>query len=365
MRTMAGNATCVFPAKVLNDALEEIRNNYPGAKWCRPRHVQLGRGQERQVGKADAPVEGDEKSVIVEPDIQIPTYGRWSESARRQSSHAMCKVTVNSFNNVRAIAYKLIHNPHSIPLSLTTFFSPQSYNVPSGSAFYLANIDKESAIHFSSCVRSNYSAPTATAGPGQFDLILLDPPWDNRSAKRFGGYPIMRKQSHPTDVLLDMLGQHIAPTGIVACWITNSPRVREWVTRAFDSWGLELFEEWAWLKTTATGIPVTDIEGVWRKPYEILLLGRQVDRSIECNPTGSTMEQPIIRRVIVAVPDIHSRKPCLKELLELVVSHTQDYRALEIFARNLTAGWCSWGNEVVKYNWTGSWVKTTVDGQID
>lgn len=357
MRTMAGSATCAFPANVLNDALEKIRANYPGEKWCLPRQVQQQRTGEQQVEKADAMMDGAEKPVMVEPEMQISTYGRWSGPARRQSPCAMCKVTVNSFKNVQSVAYRLIYNPHSIPLSLSTVSPPQSYNVPPGSAFYLANIDKGSATHFSSCARSFYSTPTATAGPGQFDLILLDPPWDNRSAKRSGDYPIMCKQSHPMDVLVEMLGQHIAPKGVVACWITNSPRARERVTEAFETWGVELFEEWVWLKTTATSVPVADIEGVWRKPYEILLVGRQVDHSMKNNPVGCTMEQPKFRRVIVAVPDIHSRKPCLKELLESVIPQPQNYRALEVFARSLTAGWYSWGNEVIKYNWKGYWTK--------
>lgn len=356
MRTMPGSAGRAFPTKVLYEALEEIRANYPCEEWCLPRQVQE-RSQERQVAKADAPLGGDIKPVVFEPEIQIPIFNRWSRSARRQSSYTMCKVTVNSFENVQAIAYGLIHNPHSIPLSLSTVSPPQSFNVPSGSAFYLANIDKRSAIHFSASVRSFYSTPTATAGPGQFDLILLDPPWDNRSAKRSGGYPIMPKKSHPMDVLVEMLGQHIAPAGVVVCWITNKRGAREWVMRAFESWGVELVEEWAWLKTTATSIPVADIEGVWRKPYEIVLVGRQVDRTMRYEPIGSTPEQPILQRVIVAVPDIHSRKPCLKELLESVILHPQNYRALEVFARSLTAGWYSWGNEAIKYNRNDYWAK--------
>ena len=354
MRMMAASTGCAFPAKVLYEALEEIRANYPGQEWCLPRQVQE-KSRERQAVKADALWDGDETPVVAEPEMQIPVYGRWSQSARRQSSCALCRVTVNSFKNVQAIAYGLIHNPHSISLSLSTVAPPRSYNVPSGSVFYLANIDKRSALHFSSIARSFYSTPTATAGPGQFDLILLDPPWDNRSAKRSGGYPIMCKQSHATDTLVEMLGQHIAPKGLVACWITNNPRARKWVMGAFGTWGVELFEEWAWLKITATSIPVADIECVWRKPYEILLLGRQVDHPIRSDPVDSTPEQLIRQRVIVAVPDIHSRKPCLKELLESVISHPHDYRALEVFARTLTAGWCSWGNEVIKYNWKGHW----------
>lgn len=361
MRTMAGSAACAFPTKLLHDALEEIRANYPGEKWCLPRQVRQERSQKRQMKKANALLDRDEQPVMVEPEMQIPSYSRWSGSARRQSSCAMCKVTTNSFENMQAIAYRLIHNPHSILLSLSTVSPPQSYNVPSGSAFFLANIDKRSAVHFSSCARAFYSAPTATAGPGQFDLILLDPPWDNHSAKRSGGYPIKGKQSHPTDVLLEMLGQHVAPKGLVACWITNNPRAREWVMGAFETWGVELFEEWAWLKTTATSIPVSVIEGIWRKPYEILLVGRQVDRSVRYDSLGSTPEQLIVRRVIVAVPDIHSRKPCLKELLESIILRPQNFRALEVFARSLTAGWCSWGNEVIKHNWKGCWAEVISD----
>ena len=62
-------------------------------------------------------------------------------------------------------------------------------------------------------------------------------------------------------------------------------------------------------------------------------------------------------RFLVSVPGYHSQKPCLKEFIEpLLVDHTH-YQALEIFARNLTAGWCSWGNEVLKYNWEARWTK--------
>lgn len=360
MRAMVENAGLAFPAKVLNEALEEIRANYPGDEWCLPRQV-LEKSQEREVAKDDAVLGGDERAVMAEPEMQIPVYSRWSGAATRQSPRALCKVTVNNFENMQAIAYRLIHNPHSTSLSLSTVSPPQSYNIPPGSTFYLANIDKRSATHFSSIAQAFYSTPTATAGPGQFDLILLDPPWNNRSAKRSGGYPTMCQHLYPMDVLVEMLGQHIAPNGMVACWITNNPRTRTWVTGAFETWGVELFEEWAWLKTTATSIPVADIEGVWRKPYEILLVGRQLDHSMGNDPIGRNPERPMVQRVIVAVPDIHSRKPCLKDLLESVILDSQHYRALEVFARNLTAGWCSWGNEVMKYNSKGCWAKVVND----
>jgi N6-adenosine-specific RNA methylase IME4 len=90
-----------------------------------------------------------------------------------------------------------------------------------------------------------------------------------------------------------------------------------------------------------------DMDTLMRKPYEILLLGRAAPNSW----TTMTHAPTIKRRVIAAVPDIHSRKPCVKELLEPYMPDPIDYSALEVFSRYLVSGWTSWGNEVLKYNW--------------
>lgn len=369
-----------FEKALLDGALEEIRANYhpesPGEEWCLPRLVMsegvvVGTpsrgGEEGGKGAVEDGGEGREvKStgvvvVVVEPAMGISLYHHGGRTAQRRRSRVLDKTTINSFKDMQAIAYGLIHNPHSITLSLSTMSPRQSYQIPPGSAFYLANIDMGSAAHFSSAAQSFYSAPTATAGPGQFDLILLDPPWENRSAKRSRQYRTMRQQCHPVTALVEMLGRHMSPKGVVACWITNNSSARADVMEAFEKWGVDLFEEWAWLKTTPTGIPVVDIDGVWRKPYEILLLGRRSDTSMGNDTTSNAPHLPVVQRVIVAVPDMHSRKPCLKRLFEPFMPDPQHYRALEIFARNLAAGWCSWGNEVIKYNWEGYWAKA-VDG---
>lgn len=158
------------------------------------------------------------------------------------------------------------------------------------------------------------------------------------------------------DVLQGMLGKHIAPDGLVACWITNKKRVRDGVLQVFQAWGVELVEEWAWLKTTIHGDPISPIDGIMRRPYEILLIGRSTSSAID-GFEDSESDKPTKKRLIVGVPDIHSRKPCLKALIEPMMANRSDYRALEIFARNLTAGWWSWGDEVLKYNWEGYWMK--------
>lgn len=170
------------------------------------------------------------------------------------------------------------------------------------------------------------------------------------------------------EALEGTLGPHIAPHGIVACWITNKPTSREAVMQAFDAWDIHLVEEWYWLKVTAGGLPVTDICGVWRKPYEVLLIGRKAaqridDGNVDGQPLPAVAddesrreEVEMKRRVIVAVPDVHSRKPCIKTLVEGAFGFEEGkYRAIEVFARNLTAGWWAWGDECMRFQWEGWW----------
>jgi N6-adenosine-specific RNA methylase IME4 len=154
------------------------------------------------------------------------------------------------------------------------------------------------------------------------------------------------------------LDNYLEHNALVGVWITNKEALREHVLGPgglFETWNVGLIEEWIWIKTTAKGEPMFDIDTVLRKPYEILLLGRAAPNSW----TTMTHAPTAKRRVIAAVPDIHSRKPCLKELLELYMPDPTDYSALEVFSRYLVSGWTSWGNEVLKYNWEYYWSSET------
>jgi hypothetical protein len=127
----------------------------------------------------------------------------------------------------------------------------------------------------------------------------------------------------------------------VGIWITNNPRFRKFVLeQLFPRWGLEMAGEWVWLKVTSIGEPVFDIESQVRKPYEVLLFGRQQQRGKDVSPPSSKKRNtgedksgmshiPVSRievkdglsehgttglftKTILAVPDVHSRKPCVK-----------------------------------------------------
>jgi hypothetical protein len=110
--------------------------------------------------------------------------------------------------------------------------------------------------------------------------------------------------------------------------------------------------------------PLEQLHGIWRHPHETLLIARKPPQPSSLQqhhpPYPSiTQEQPqphLIRRVIAAVPDLHSRKPCLKLLIEEAFGFRDgEYRALEVFARSLVAGWWGWGDECLRFQWEGWW----------
>ena len=191
-----------------------------------------------------------------------------------------------------------------------------------------------------------------TQNAPKFDLIVMDPPWPNRSARRKGGYSISNNASDISSLLRSLpLEDHIADDGYVGVWITNKTIFRDLTMELFQLWGVEFVEEWIWLKVTCQGEPICALDSLWRKPYEILLVGKK---------GGSSMHEGVERRVVVGVPDLHSRKPSLKFLFEDVIQKTPgEYQGLEIFARNLTEGWWGWGNEVLKFQEEEHWIEAT------
>ncbi|KAM4060375.1 MT-A70 domain-containing protein [Hirsutella rhossiliensis] len=189
----------------------------------------------------------------------------------------------------------------------------------------------------------------------KFDLIVLDPPWPNRSARRRrrkGCYATADTMREMSELLAAIpVAARISPDGLVAIWITNKPGVRQLLTSAagvFAAWGLELVTEWTWLKIAASGEPLYDVDSLWRKPWETLLIAK---------PRRSRPPRALGPKVVVAVPDVHSRKPNLRPLFCEVLGN--GYVGLEVFARNLTAGWWSWGDEVLKFQEVQYWQPAT------
>lgn len=325
---------------LLDGALSDIRKHHDGM-WCSPRlftEVEPQNTRERKLDHED----------------DVPTNAPADVSA--------CDEIDANRPDQQFDGGFFHHGPEtstSIWTSSTATKPTLNYRIPPKSSFYLGDCSDSRAFH--AAVRQQAKkAETSNA----FDFILLDPPWPNRSVKRThktagSTYATSSTLADIRELLLDVnLDVLMSENCLVAMWITNKPAIRDLVLGEdgiFECWGVQLVEEWLWLKVTVHGEPVTPIDSVWRKPYEVLLVGRK-----ETNRRNMNSEQParatdVKRRAIVSVPDLHSRKPSLKVLIEPLMSDRHSYRALEVFARHLVAGWWSWGNECIKFNWAGCW----------
>jgi N6-adenosine-specific RNA methylase IME4 len=261
-------------------------------------------------------------------------------------------------------ALKLLHDVYSGPWCLPRIHAPGEEDVKGGGGNKKRKAEEveipekapsdplipESSTYLHGTISSE--RPRFLREAPKFDLIVMDPPWPNRSARR-------KKGSYHTANDLDELRgtlslipivSHLTAEGLVAIWITNKASVLELLKSPrglLADCGLEIVCEWTWLKVTTAGEPIVSVESRWRKPWERLLIAKK--RGVEL------MRMPSQDRVIVSVPDIHSRKPNLRPLFDDVLP--AGYKALEVFARNLTAGWWSWGDEVLKFQQPEYWVE--------
>jgi len=110
---------------------------------------------------------------------------------------------------------------------------------------------------------------------------------------------------------------------------------------------------------------VVDLSSSFRKPYEILLLARK--------PGGRSIVDIPKDKVIIAVPGFHSQKPCLKgtalQAQSILISGLFDsilpseYRACELYARNLVEGWMSVGDECLKFMRDDNWQEISTESE--
>lgn len=334
------------------------------------------------------------------PLILSPGLNRFAEMAEisspvvKNTSFEEAVITTSLCSRSRSRSYAT-NKPSRTSQHNTRRQHPQNqFTVPPLATFLLASI----------AIPSSHQTALPISPDQKFNLILLDPPWSNRSVRRSNHY---KTQSYTdfdplthsiTDILSTYSHPHPNPNPnptttskaqpdqetIAAIWTTNSPKSRNSALEALAGAGFTRSEEWIWVKVTVDGRPVSAIDGVWRRPWEVLVIGRKGTLNSDTGPdsgctspsastskTATGGDDGITRRLIAAVPDVHSRKPNLREVFEKVFfkelggctspgvgasSSKLRYEALEVFARNLTAGWWGVGDEVLKFNEGGWWV---------
>ena len=420
----------------IRDSLRQIKEGYreyshdQGSSWCLPRSLMgliedprnvLSKGKTRQDCNASLLSRSGKKRKhewMANDAIFSLTEDSLSSNLLSSIPPLILSPGINRFENQSEIRNAEVKNPSSSPALIRIRRDAQEC---SNQQEHFANFTVAPQSGFTLCTlpiqrKTEGILPLAPI-PGltiarKFNFIVLDPPWPNRSARRsahYATYPPWDMDSLTTTIgsilkthlytvsdppaQFCSLGHRLGECGqqsrqsIAAIWVTNSERSRMAAHDSLHAAGLLVQEEWIWVKTTTVGEPVMPLESLWRKPYEILVIGQK-----EESPAKLRDESKTRKRLIAAVPDIHSRKPNLKEVIEkvffsrpvngddtcnngdqnidlsdrnrdtqrLIDARTEipckanraviEYTAMEVFARNLTAGWYACGDEALKFN---------------
>ncbi|POO03156.1 MT-A70-like [Trema orientale] len=179
-----------------------------------------------------------------------------------------------------------------------------------------------------------------------FNLIVIDPPWENGSAHQKLRYPTLPNRyflSLPIKQLSHKEG------ALVALWVTNREKLRYFVEKElFPAWGVKYVATFYWLKVKADGSLISDLDLFHHRPYECILLGECNGESLDSSNT-SRIKTIQDNQIIISIPGDYSRKPPVGGLLlEYVAGHSPT-RCLELFAREMVSGWLSWGNEPIRF----------------
>ncbi|XP_032666350.1 N(6)-adenine-specific DNA methyltransferase METTL4 [Odontomachus brunneus] len=177
----------------------------------------------------------------------------------------------------------------------------------------------------------------------QFDFILLDPPWWNKSIRRkkMKYAEASYKMMYNEELAKIPVGKLLHSTGIVAVWCTNAPsHLNSISNEMFPSWGVTYRAKWYWIKVTQTGDTICNFNlAPGKQPYELLILGSALKEDKINIPDG---------KLVISVPSaVHSHKPPVTEIIKEYLPN--EPKCLEIFARYLLPGWTSWGLEILKF----------------
>ncbi|KAI3960734.1 hypothetical protein MKW92_040232 [Papaver armeniacum] len=221
------------------------------------------------------------------------------------------------------------------------------YVLPGNSCFYMSDLKQ---------IHDLIPADTDSG----FNLIVIDPPWENGSARQKSLYPTL-----PNRYFLSLPIKQLTHTkgALVALWVTNREKLRTFVEKElFPLWGVSYSAIFYWLKVKADGSLINELDLFHHRPYECLLLGY-------CHGEGMNTELPFTykhleeNQVIISVPGEYSRKPPVGKLLMDYLPGTRPARCIELFAREMFAGWTSWGNEPLLFQELSYFVnKSTNDG---
>lgn len=160
----------------------------------------------------------------------------------------------------------------------------------------------------------------------KYGTIYADPPWaygnQGTRAATDNHYPTMTVE----EIAALPIAELAAENAHLHLWTTNAFLFE--CQKLFEAWGFEYKSAFVWVK------PQMGIGNYWRVSHEFLLLGVR----------GS---MPFLNHSLMSWSQIdrtrHSAKP---ERVRLMIEQASPGPRLELFARRVSQGWTSWGNEI-------------------
>jgi N6-adenosine-specific RNA methylase IME4 len=173
----------------------------------------------------------------------------------------------------------------------------------------------------------------------KYQIIYADPPWlyDNGGNQKSRG---MARGSFPCMPIEDIKNMRVpditADDAMIFLWVTM-PKLREGLS-VIEAWGFKYITcAFVWVKQNPRGEGIYSGLGHWvNGNAELCLLGRK----------GKTLERKnkAIKQIVLSPRGRHSAKPV--EVRNRIVALLGDLPRIELFARQKTEGWDTWGNEV-------------------
>ena len=170
----------------------------------------------------------------------------------------------------------------------------------------------------------------------KYSIIYADPPWQykrngNHSAE--SQYNVMSLE----DIKALKVNNLAEDNSHLYLWVTN-PFIAEGL-EVCKSWGFEYKTLLTWVKTYKDGSPVMGMGYYFRGATEHIIFG--VKGKKLCNNRNT-------KNIFYSLQRQHSRKPDFVK--DLIVKCSGDLSRIELFAREESKGWDSWGNDTKKFN---------------
>ena len=172
----------------------------------------------------------------------------------------------------------------------------------------------------------------------KFDIIYLDPPWDYKSGVQHGGANSGRTSAaldhYSTVKLKDLKTLSIKSIASDTCLMFM------WATNPHLDQAIDLGKSW--------GFSYSTVAFVWNKmrvnPGYYTMSQVELCLLFKLGKIPTPRGARNIRQYVEAKRREHSRKP--DEVRERIEQMFPDQSKIELFAREVSDGWTSWGNEV-------------------